>query len=231
MHNRAYVLLFLIFFINPSFTKEAVPSGSVVVEAKALPTSLGHHPRKRSKTPEDFKKNVEGKIAKLKARKEKIKELRDKVEPSQQGWFDLKLKCADKWIETLESYESVNTRIDRSFRFANKELSTAQKLTRTKTTSPSKPVYPAKEIEKLEGRLLEVKAHANTLTGDNQKAFNAMVFCGNEYVMTLKSAKESHASVHPLLTQALKYINTAEVFAHTRVSQDKKTPEATSHSH
>lgn len=225
---KNWTLAFLsIAVLNFASAKESpVQPTPIVVEAKASQPIHNHHHPKRSKTPEKFKKEVETKITKLKAKKDKIQGLKDKVESQDQLRFDLNLRCADKWIETLGQYESTDTRIDRSFRFANSELTSAQNMTKLKPSHATKGVYPEKDIEKLESRFTEVKAHADKLTGDNRKAFDAMIFCGNEYISVLKLSKDHPVSVRRLLSQAMKYVNTAEVFAHRRiehVSQGKSS--------
>lgn len=90
--------------------------------------------RKNLLTPEKFKEKVMAKVNDLKAFKNNLIPLRDQVDEGEKSWFDLFVRCADKWIEALESYQSLDTSIHRSDRLANKELKAAMDLRALKPT-------------------------------------------------------------------------------------------------
>ena len=197
---------------------QAPASGTpVVVEAKSQEATSSKGRKKRQLTPEQFKKHVETKVNELKVSKDKLITLKDKVEANEKSWFDLHIKCADKWIETLEKYQSPDTNLWRSHRFGNKELKSARALTTLKPTHHQvKAIYPEKDIGKLEERFNEIKLHADKLDGDNHKAFDAMIYCAGEYIEALKATKSQPVIVRRPLAQAMNYVNTAETFLQNR---------------
>lgn len=198
--------------------EKQVAAAPVIVQAQHKEVSRPRARKKHVLTSEQFKENVEDKVKKLKASKDALMPLSGKVESDEKNWFELFIRCADKWTEALKSYQSPDTNIYRSDRLAHKELRAAKALTNLKPTHhQAKAVYPQKDIDKLEARLNEVKAHADKLEGDNRKAFDAMVYCAGEYLTALKATKEKPTPVRPPLSQAMNYVNTAETFLHNRV--------------
>ena len=204
--------------VDATVERQVAASAPVVVQAQHHKVAAPRARRGHTPTPEQFKKNVDAKVEGLKKSKAGLMPLSSKVEAGEKNWFELFIRCADKWTEALASYQSPDTNIYRSNRLAHKELRAAKNLTTLKPTHhKSKAVYPQKDIDKLEARFSEVKAHADKLDGDNRKAFDAMVYCAGEYLTALKATKDSPIPVHRQLAQAMNYVNTAETFLHNRV--------------
>ena len=211
-----FTLVFIFKKVDVAFSSPS-PAEPVIVQAHHQDASSSKFYKKHPLTPEQFKKRVNDRLKTLKDAKARVMLLKDKVDASEKSWFELFIKCADKWIEALEAYQSSDTNIYRSYRLANKELKAAKELTALKPTPhQTKAVYPQHDIDKLEIRFNEVKAHADQLNGDNRKAFEAMIYCAGEYISILKATKDHPLSVRRLLNQAMTYVNTAETFVHNR---------------
>jgi hypothetical protein len=208
---------------TPVVTQSPPSSGSSVsVEAKHHKPHRWHghgkNGKKRVKNSEQFEAERKARLDRLEEYRAAVEALKSKVSNEEQGWFDLHLKCVKKWIEALKEYKSTDTSLARSSQFGAKELNLARALAALKPTPhhSTKVNYPEKDIEKLEARLKEVKSHVSQLTGDNQVAFQAMIDCAEAYLEALKAAKGQQVNVHTLLVQAMRYVNTMEMFVHWR---------------
>lgn len=205
----------------------SVTAQPVVVEAKSQP-STSHLHRKAKLSPEQLSQLKEEKFIKLKGVKlaklesftKTVSTLEGKVsDKEEQKWFKIHRDCAERWKKAIREFKSIDTKLGRSIKFAMDESRMAQALAALKPThQPSKAVYPEKDIEKLEARFNEIKEHAKDLTGDNQVAFQAMIDCATDYIKALKEMKDQPVLARRMLARAMKYVNTAQMFAVSRVA-------------
>lgn len=180
-----------------------------------------NYKRKKTSTLESFKKTKDEKVTQLKSLRDTLLVIKDKVDPKLRDLFVLRLDCLSKWIETIGSYESMDTKVFRSYRFALSEAKEALVLAFPVFKRLNiKAAYPADEIKRIEAEYNGEKAKADKLHGDNSKAFNAMIYSLEKLIEALKAGKDKK-DLYPFLGQLVKssdsYSKTIQSFIKNRI--------------
>lgn len=196
----------------------AAPAASVE-KAVAPAEKTAAAPHKEAKATAKHQMTKDEHLKELTAEKEKVTAMASKVSAEHKVAFDLAMSCANKWMEALQAYTSPDTRYDRSAYFAKKELKMAEKIAEQKAAPAHKAHTAALQLKAIQARFNDAKVHGDKFTHDNKVAFDAMMFCADEYLKALETVKEADAHAHKMLGMAMRYVNTAEMFAHKRVEK------------